>query len=296
MGFWKEQLNDPIDFPLACQALLDQVLLAAYPDGQSETNDQREICLLDIGFGCGDQTLALLDPDQERRRKMPRISEYVGITNAQQQFECANRRVQKMQKSGDNEHRAMLFCEDAANPHSWSSNLQSAASDLRLHKDDESSPEVWMMGLDCMIHMHPSRQKLLRFAHDELNASYMAFDLLKADGDQRPSIKQRLLLRLVCAITSIPYKNLMTQREYESMLVEAGYAIEDIQIQDISQFVFEPVVKFMIRQHKQLRLLGQSLGPLRVAKWIFGWWAKTGVIRGCVVVARKPESRIANSH
>ena len=60
LGYWRDQTHDPQDFPRACQALLERVLSAAFSQRQPLHSAGTSIHLLDVGFGCGDQTIFLL--------------------------------------------------------------------------------------------------------------------------------------------------------------------------------------------------------------------------------------------
>ena len=88
-------------------------------------------------------------------------------------------------------------------------------------------------------------------------------------------------------LTSTPYSNLLTYNQYRSLLTTAGYEPSSIEIEDISKDVFEPLSRFLGRQDTSLRAIGQNIGVFRVAKLLFGWWARTGIVRACVVVARR---------
>lgn len=283
MGYWKTQIEDPRDFPAACKALLEQVVNAAFPPDSDNPAVRPDIRLLDIGFGCGDQTLLLLGHG-ERKQDLPNVVKYVGITKAEKQYLWACESI--LDSKQKDVVPVKLFCEDAGNPEQWSSGLSDAVVELLQNESESKQPEMWLLGLDSMLHLRPSRTPLLRFACNNLHASYMAFDLMRADGNETPSLFQRFLLRFICTATSTPHKNLMTATQYREMLISAGYAPEDIEIRDISKYVFQPLAQFMERKDDQLRTFGQGLGPLRIAKWVFGWWGRSGVIRGCIITAR----------
>jgi hypothetical protein len=118
----------------------------------------------------------------------------------------------------------------------------------------------------------------------------MAFDFMLADDREAPNAIHRLLLRLICLMTSAPYSNFLTQKQYKEMLLAAGYPAENIEIEDISQYVFEPLSEFMTEKDIELRSIGLGIGAFRVAKWIFSWWGRTGIVRGCIVIARQDKT------
>ncbi|KAL3450840.1 hypothetical protein BJX65DRAFT_304996 [Aspergillus insuetus] len=178
LGYWK----DTTSFPTACAALLDQVLITAgllSPDGgplpHSSTKTLR---MLDVGIGCGDQSLRILgytkktDGDNagdgevnEYGGLRPLFDEYVGITSLPVQARFAGervRRVQEEQLSSEKEEmrkyssstatttaktktRARIFCADAAKPASWTedihSSLESYTRVSTKSKEDTSSTQ-----------------------------------------------------------------------------------------------------------------------------------------------------------
>ncbi|RMZ84440.1 hypothetical protein DV738_g833, partial [Chaetothyriales sp. CBS 135597] len=100
MGYWEMTS----DFPLACRALLDEVLITAklLPAGRGRGQDSprdfkrpHTLTIIDLGFGCGDQTIYLTDEiardmtlvDAHTGLKRPRlVDRYVGITESRAQF------------------------------------------------------------------------------------------------------------------------------------------------------------------------------------------------------------------
>ena len=301
VGYWRSQIDDPRDFPKASQALLEYVLTAAGILAPKPVSSSKKIKLLDVGFGCGDQTMYLLNPplplqdegDGDQTPCLSEISSYVGITNSKMQCNFAHDRLQSMQKvdpltklPGRDANRAQLFCEDAAQPTRWSRKLTEALADFQQSNDPNS--KTWLMGLDTLFHFAPSRLPLLQYAHDQLGASFMAFDYLLAEAPQAPTFMQGLILRLICSLTSIPYSNLITVSEYRRMLVTAGYDAESIEFHDITDDVFGPLASFLSRQDFYLRAIGKDLGgAFRFMRRIFGWWGKTGIVRGYTIVARR---------
>lgn len=276
MGYWNDQKEYPADFPRACVSLLRKVLAIA---DVSDTT----INLLDVGFGCGDQTIELL------RRVLPggapkiTIMNYVGITNSKKQFAFAEHRLKAQGILGQdgkepNANNVRIFCSDAARPSTWDAPLSNAVRNFR-----QAPGGSWLLGLDTLYHFSPSRLELLISAHDA-GASFMAFDLLR--GEEMTTFFARTLLRIVCLLTSTPYNNLMTRNAYQAMLVAAGYNAERITFVDISDDVFDPLARFLNHQNTQLGIISKGIGPYHVAKWVFAWWARTGIVRGYVVVAR----------
>ncbi|KAL4889666.1 hypothetical protein BDV59DRAFT_104413 [Aspergillus ambiguus] len=280
MGYWE----DASDLPTACTALLDQVLITAGlldPTGLPTTRaPPRRLHLLDVGIGCGDQTLHLLQCHRPDAHRGPLFDTYTGITDLPAQADWARQRLPLTRR----QTRVQIHAANAADPAVWPAELKNAL----LPRASSDSPaaegaETWLLALDSLYHFRPSRRPLLRYARASLHASLMAFDLLRAD---HLSPWQSLLLRLVCWVSGTPFANLLTAAEYEALLVEVGYALPRVEMRDVSPHVFAGLAAFIRRQDAALRPFGLGVGRFRVAARLFDWWARTGIVRGVVVVAR----------
>ena len=304
-------LKVALDFPIACRALLDEVLITAklsIPEGGSFlSNPPRALTVIDLGFGCGDQIVHLMqemfkaipvvDAFTDEKR-FPLINRYVGVTLSRTQFQFAKNRLTDlgMLDRRDDGPSVQIFCADAAQPASWSNELARAATaetatpswprealeSGRLR--ESNSRETWVLALDTLYHFSPSRRPLLDHAYRELRASLMAFDLMLADHASR---FDRALLTVVSLFTGTPYANFLTAAQYHKMLVSAGYAEENIEFRDVSEHVFAPLARFLNQREKELSSIGLRFGAFRAARWIFRWWGKSGVVRGVIVVARR---------
>jgi hypothetical protein len=293
-----------VDFPDACEALLREVLKAAgllTPTGGAITRlSTHRTTLLDLGFGCGDQTLYLNqklakivqgsndEGLQLRGSEIPLLNHYIGITLDQEQFKYASDRLRQV-----NNPSIQIYCADAANPALWNDRLDSEVKQLASNPSlnyilaDEHNPvdvDCWVLALDTLYHFSPSRSPILDYARKELNASIMAFDLLLTE---RTSFISRLLLALVAALMGCPYDTFKTTSEYRAMLISAGYLDKNIEITDVSEHVFRPLVAFLERRESHLEEFGWSLGRLKAAKCLFNWWASNGAVKGAIIVARK---------
>jgi hypothetical protein len=299
--------------------------------------------MLDVGIGCGDQSVRILgytrrtddkndngDVDVGGDGLRPLFDEYVGITSLPVQARFAGERVRRVQEeqfeseekgmrkdssptaTTKTNTRARIFCADAAKPESWSQEIHTSLEsytrastnpeeNASLTQDtgekqeedprkqagganDREEEETYLLALDTLYHFTPSRLPLLRYANQTLHANLMAFDLLLPS---RPlPLLTRLLLRLLCLFTSTPYSNFLTESEYRSLLLEAGYDGSKIEFRDISEHVFPGVAAFMRRRVEEARMFGiKGVGKYKGAGVVFRWWA-TGVVRGVVVVAR----------
>ena len=250
----------------------------------------KRINLIDVGFGCGDQTLYLDSSGL--------VESYVGINVVHSQVELARRRlaqekrdINKEAKSGQ---RVQLFHADAADPLSWSPDLKLAVSDneyasstsadLHVQSLQRRRPETWVLALDTLYHFRPSRKPFLEYACSDMQASIMAFDLVLGDS---VSVWNQLLLRIICWLTGTPFANFLTRVEYEEMLVGAGYAREKIEWRDISEYAFDGIARFIGKKDEELRRFKMGVGKFKGAQYVFNWWARSDVVRGMVFVARK---------
>ncbi|RLM01207.1 hypothetical protein CFD26_107788 [Aspergillus turcosus] len=288
MGYWKNETT----LAGAAQALLDQVLIAAGlldPGARPAPHPpQRRFNLLDVGIGCGDQSLHLLNTMRLPRgpgdddRPLPLFDVYVGVTIAPSQAEMARQRVSS--SPSPSPYKAEIFCADAADPSSWSDEMKGALRGMLTPKETGLYPDNWVLALDTLYHFQPSRHPLLSYACRDLRASLMAFDLLLSEN---ASPWERLLLRLVCMLTGVPFSNFLTKPQYEALLVGAGYARDCVLFRDLSDEVFAGLAGFLARKDDELRRFGMSVGKFRGAQTMFNWWARSGVIRGMVIIAKR---------
>ncbi|TLD24728.1 hypothetical protein E2P81_ATG12064 [Venturia nashicola] len=288
MGFWK----DTKEFPIACSNLLHEVLETAKIPPQSR------IRLLDLGFGCGDQTLELMSLgakwgcesrhpflNESTEERQPLIVSYTGITLNKAQYGHAIIRLANSEVACS---PAQLFQHDAADPGSWDHpDLLAQIAAMKTldvaEEDKGAAPKNWILALDSFYHFSPSRIPILKYAHRDLNASVMAFDLLLSD---KATLSQRILLSCLAKLMGCPKNAFMREREYRRMLREAGYMLGNVEMRDVSEHCFSPLAEYLERREDDLRGIGWTLGKFRAAKWMFGWWARTGIVRGIIIVAR----------
>jgi hypothetical protein len=293
MGYWQDTTSTLSE---ACRDLLKAVLAeAGFSSEQGPTQPTK--LLVDVGFGCGDQTIYLLSKNPVRacdedwwdeRDRCTTFTHYIGITKDAVQARYASERVEELKQATKAASREMddcgtptisLFCADASKPGSWEQELQA-----KLQRAKEDTEERWVLALDTAYHFSPSRWPIIEHAHSQLEANYMAFDLCLSPT---ASWTQKLTLRLLTALMGAPWANFTTPQQYRKKLEQIGYNPEAITITDISEQVFAPLAAFLKEQDGRLKTLGLGLGRFGVAKTMFGWWGRTGVVRGVVVVARK---------
>ncbi|RPB24964.1 hypothetical protein L211DRAFT_783808 [Terfezia boudieri ATCC MYA-4762] len=297
MGYWK----DTDSMPQAAENLLKYLLKkAGIIDPPGKVTRDRSISILDLGFGCGDQTLYLTS-------QLPQnidVTSYVGITLSKVQYSFAKKRVldrlEPMPPNSDQRRKGniSLYNADASNPAAWPSSLHlswlpslspSTSPQPPSQKPLPAVPhEHWTLGLDSLYHFRPSRVPILKYTHDNLQSNLLAFDLLRPSSGT--SVTQSLFLRAVCIAASIPYHNLLTKEEYIHMLVtKVGYHEEEIIIEDISDFVFSGLAGFISRRTKEMEKIG-----MKWKRWagfkVFVWVLQTGLLRGGVVLARWREA------
>ena len=211
-----------------------------------------------------------------------KISSYTGITNDRTQFEYAQRTLSSL-RIVDGEDDVRIFCADAACPAGWSRALREATEALAGSSGEEQA--TWLLALDTLYHFSPSRQLLFDHAYRGLRASVMAFDLLLAD---ETSVLQRVLLSVLALLVGCPVGNFCTVARYRAQLVAAGYEERRIEIRDVSGHVFAGLAGFIERRDKEMEMfVGRGVGPYRVFGRVLRWWASSGVVRGCIVVARR---------
>jgi hypothetical protein len=298
-------------FEEACLALLRETLVTAgllssdppssAGTGASITRSSSEpIAILDVGIGCGDQTLALACLLQ-RPRVSPRDFRYVGLTLSASQLQHARTALDRRilaSKSSDSsskdrgmkndsshpshalEHSSFsLLCANAAKPRAWNATVKQAVGDLA----DERYKRRWLLGLDCLYHFSPSRRPLLEYTARDLGADFMAFDLLL---NEHAPVWDRFRARIIGVMMGCPFGTFMSEDEYRRQLVECGFDNDTIVIRDISRNVFAGASRHLQQQEDRLRPYGISIGGFKLAGRLFGWFDRSKVVKGVIVVAR----------
>ncbi|KAG5989797.1 hypothetical protein E4U54_004244 [Claviceps lovelessii] len=315
LGFWKTYDGRAIvHFSEATRALLERIVDAAgllVREDEAETGPSghataASVAVLDLGFGCGDQTMALAEMIQAQHR--PRFR-YVGLSLDALQVQAARRALDRRLR-GDGGGGAVaaavagggtssmvpglkpesfkLFCANAAKPEAWSGAIRAAVDELAgrpvlQQQQQQQQQQRWMLALDCLYHFSPSRRPVLRLAAGVLDANLMAFDLLL---DDKASRWNTFLVRLVGLVMRCPLRTFLTEDQYRAQLVECGYDGERIEMREVSDHVFAGVSGFLRRQEMALSQYGIGIGGFKLAGRLFEWFDRTRVVKAVIVVAR----------
>jgi hypothetical protein len=291
--------KEPKTLAIACRDLLNEVLETAdfsytKESAKIQRGIRRSKCLIDLGFGCGEQTIYLMSGASIRpsdrewwdcQRPCVRWDYYIGVTLEKKQFQHAAERMREFRQCDPQRGAKFpdlpdvkLFCENAANPEAWSEDLK-----VNVVTAIENTHDHWVLALDTLYHFSPSRWSVIKHLA-RLETSFMAFDLCLSS---QASLRERIILRILTNFMGAPWANFGTIEQYREKLIEAGYLDESITIKDISPHVFEPLAAFLEAQDRRLKVVGYGLGPFKVAQWMFAWWGQSGVVRGVIVVAKR---------
>lgn len=246
------------------------------------SKNTKSLAVLDLGFGCGDQTFELV------RLTQPEGGwgnfQYVGLTLNQSQIEAASRTIYR--KASESETLSVesfkLFCANAAKPTAWTPAVHDAVKSL----SEERFTQRWLLALDCLYHFKPSRKPVFTHAARELRANSMVFDLVL---NENASLKNKLAVRAVGVMMGCPVKTFLTETEYRHQLVKCGYSSDGITMRDISEHVFSSVSSFIVDQERALSQYGISMGGYKLAGRLFKWFGESQVVRAVIVVARVEE-------
>ncbi|OHW98474.1 hypothetical protein CSPAE12_02893 [Colletotrichum incanum] len=284
MGYWTDTNGQRIrDFQQACRTLLYEVLAEA---GVLEDEFLvHKLAILDLGIGCGDQSLELAQLIHQGSWDEYR---YVGLTLNPSQFHLASKQpFQQFQIPRSHSRTIQVFRADAARPGMWDEDVKSAITSLANEYPEDQAR--WVLALDCMYHFSPDRKLMFNFAAQELDASFMAFDLLLGDTT---SFQQKLLVKIIGLAMGCPVGAFMTETKYKKQLSEAGYHEKHISFRDITDHVFSGLVDHIKRQEEALRPFGISVGKFKVAGKVFSWFARSKALRATIVVARNKPKRL----
>ena len=262
------------------------ILRSASSPGTNSTSSTFSV--IDLGFGCGDQSLYFKNHfsgearAQDQLHATKRLKAYVGITLDRDQFGIAQERLD--QDPAPENTLVKLYRADAGKADAWSPELAKDVATACQPDDPKVEHENWILGLDTLYHFQPSKWPVIDYACTQLGASLMAYDLCMADN---LSFWHRLVLRIMAFLGHSPFVNWATMEEYRERLIKAGYDPNKIEIIDISEHVFRPLARFMRRREIELKRYGMSIGRFKHGTAMFDWWGRSGVVKGCIIIARK---------
>lgn len=241
MGFWK----DTVVFPEACQALAIQLFRAANlkPGGR----------VLDVGYGCGDSILLQLSHPE-----VPKPSLLCGITSLPVHHSRSLERVKSFLSSVDAPPAVLLFRDDAV----WRGRQDHPLSPDFQHDFDS------ILALDCAYHFD-TREEFLR---QSLRRLTPGGSVALADLCFSSSPGPVLTLLLWRILRTMPKHNIMTKEQYIQQMKEIGY--EDVELEDISPFVFPGFVKFMKQRGRMWGVFARSMS------WLEGQGLRMVIMKG----------------
>jgi SAM-dependent methyltransferase len=171
----------------------------------------------------------------------------------------------------------------------------SLPDEVELHCADavawtNQSPATFdrIFALDCAYHFQ-TRRRFLRSAYSRLapGGRVALADLIVAD---EISLRDKLLLRLVCLASGTPWCNMYTVSTYRAHLADAGYTSVDFT--DLTPHVFAGLARYLETRPSQavIRAVTPStswIGYTGFAR-VLRWWATGRVVRFVIVGGQRP--------
>ena len=232
--------------------------------------------MVEVGCGCAETAQVLL------KEYADQCTQWVGLMISPVQVHIADTRLQETQKllpKMDSKYR--IFTADAAKPKSWSSEIQDSV------RSSSSDSDLWLVALDTLVDFRPSRKEVLSYARNELGASVAITDhLKKEDMTGLDSAKTWASFQLL----DTPLNSILTRRQYIELLVECGFKRENISIVPYTEHVYAPYSRFIEQQGRRWQEMGGSncdYMDFTLAGWVTGWWARSGLVEACMIVARR---------
>lgn len=315
MGDWTD-IQD--DLPMACRQLCERLY--------SEADIRPGAKILDVGHGCGDSLLLLM------QRYRPSILH--GVTSLPSHAQRAKKRVEEVQqrlaKDKGQEMEVEVYCDDAvghverlakiAQKKQASSKKRSRLQPLDGTEDAEKYDFIF--ALDCAYHFE-TRQRFINACHSLLKpggtlalvdliathpypnlsphsynkttseARFSPSPSIKPPKITKPSLFDSLKHSFVLRMAKVPSINLISANTYLAQLDQAKY--DDVLIQDISHAMFPNFARFLKRlgRGEEQAWRGGSnlqLAALRAFGHIVEGWAEGGdhgMVRSVIVVAKK---------
>jgi cyclopropane fatty-acyl-phospholipid synthase-like methyltransferase len=239
LGYWIDEHQQAIStYPLACTQLAVEL-------GQLAKLDQlfNHHRVLDTGFGCGDQLLVW--------QTLFAVNNLIGINYSHAQTAHAQSLLAQT--------RFSLKQGDCCDPLAW-----------------QGIPKTLdrILALDCLYHFHnkPSYFSICR-KHLASDGILAVSDLILVKPISNPVHKW--MLKIICSLSHIPFKNLMTLPDYQSSLARQGLFLS--QSRDISDQVFLPFGNWLECYIEQMQKHNKADRKLRWLKYratgVFLRWA-----------------------
>ena len=245
LGYWKDlNLKQTSDtYAKACESLACE--LADFSGLIKQSSDlDSSFTVLDTGFGCGDQLVTWLT-----RYNITRL---YGINLSVSQTQMAKQRISTL-SSSDFNRTEQVIC--------------------RLETGDCCDPEQWkqvpdnvqrILALDCAYHFN-NKTEYFRLSQSKLaiNGVLAISDLVLNQPIQSPLHK--LLLKTICHLSHIPYKQLQTLTEYNEELKTLGLNL--VANKDITDHVFMPFGQWLAYFIQDVNRHNKVSGKLNWAKY-----------------------------
>ncbi len=253
LGLWRADTPAAQqDYAQACTRLAKLV------GDLAQLNPQDQV--IDIGFGCGDQLLLWLQDYA--------VEQLYGLNISSSQTQLSQ---QRLAEAG--------FCQQAqqCRQGSYADMLKWASSTL-------SAPPSKIIALDCAYHFR-DRQQFLAHSHTLLapQGQTVLCDLLL--GSNTLSLKNRLVLKTLCRVCNIPYKNLLKKVHYMARCEALGFEVVDFI--DITEHVFLPFGEWLYTYRHAHCDKGLHWGKYTGTAWFLRWAKQQGILRYVVVNLRK---------
>lgn len=259
LGYWK---GEGVTYPQACK----QLALAVADIAQlSQANN-----ILDTGFGCGDQ-LHIWAAHKN-------INTITGMNISNCQTLWAKQKI--AEKPLFKNTAIDITTADCCDPAAWKS---------------FSRPFDRIIALDCIYHFNDKPQYFsLCRKHMTTESLLVVSDLLLTDKSLTPF--QKVILKIICFLSHIPFNNFKTEHDYRSQLTNEK--LELCLLQDISADVFLPFgawLKAYIPKVKSSQALRKdaSFFSLHWLKYkgtamFLAWGYKKQIFRYCILRIQKP--------
>lgn len=313
MGDWTD-VDD--DLPMACRQLCERLY--------SEADIRPGAKILDVGHGCGDSLLLLM------QRYRPNILH--GVTSLPSHAQRAKKRVedaQRLAKGKVQEMEVEVHCDDAvihveklAKRVEEKQNTTTKGRLQSLDGTEDLEKYDFIFALDCAYHFQ-TRQRFINACHSLLKpggtlalvdliathpyplssqnsynktaieARFISSPTIKPPKVLQPSLLDSIKHSFVLRMAKVPSVNLISANTYLAQLDQAKY--DEARIQDISHAMFPNFARYLKRLGRGEEQAwrgggGIQLAALRSFGHVVEGWAQGGdhgMVRSVIVVAKR---------